>query len=663
MLNLVAPQTCPPGYKLRDDPGFYFARAIPATACTSSTQNALSLHHAQLNALIFHNETVLPRTSPGYGEVSLAVAELQGGNYQKAAVLAEIAVGKDPQLAAGWLAKTAADVYEATPDDLRKDRAVFCMDRALECAPSCRAEIIGFFVTNILNHYVEVLCANAAEELGVWTQLEVQANTVNSHAMEARSQATGLTMRSLQMNGDARRLAATGLVTGLTALFTSHRGLQVLGGVASAAALSEADRQQGDAALLDARANALRALGSDMHRAGGELRWAAAQHRTASMLPLVAVRDLIELAARLLRAEGLPSSTLDPLIEHFAGVFQSVLHAHLTWLQQRSLPVFGPHPESQSTVLTLMRIFPGMKHGDIKQLVSPYQPLAPRRGKALPFVGLLFSFFFEVLMVVALCSTLAKLFGVHGSPGERDRGVTLFEVALTSLILFGLDRWRAFSYRRVAGTPAGTRDGASVNYGELLRRGLLGEQATASFKTHPGQGTPPLLPNSTTPFWLQVRRIVRLGTTILRRCSGSVTAIALGVLLFCATPPKSTMRESRRPAASASSGLSEPRQPVETPAPTIRRAIPVSDAPPATLLAPTPASTPVLYEVTGIAAGDTLNVRSGPGVNNEITVRLPNAYRNIQIVGLPVFNGNTPWVQIKFGERTGWVTKSFLKPE
>ena len=51
---------------------------------------------AQLNALIFHNPVVLPRTSPGFGEVSLAVAELQGGNNEKAAILAEIAVGKDP---------------------------------------------------------------------------------------------------------------------------------------------------------------------------------------------------------------------------------------------------------------------------------------------------------------------------------------------------------------------------------------------------------------------------------------------------------------------------------------------------------------------------------------------------------------------------------------
>ena len=96
----------------------------------------------------------------------------------------------------------------------------------------------------------------------------------------------------------------------------------------------------------------------------------------------------------------------------------------------------------------------------------------------------------------------------------------------------------------------------------------------------------------------------------------------------------------------------------------VRQAAPVTAATPLTApAAPTPAAVPVLYEVTGIAAGDTLNVRSGPGANNEVIARLPNGYRDIQIIGAPVLNGTTPWVQIKFGERTGWVTRPYLRPE
>ena len=78
----------------------------------------------------------------------------------------------------------------------------------------------------------------------------------------------------------------------------------------------------------------------------------------------------------------------------------------------------------------------------------------------------------------------------------------------------------------------------------------------------------------------------------------------------------------------------------------VRRAIPVSVAtPPSALPATSPSSPPaaaastaatVLYEVTGIAAGDTLNVRNGPGATHEISARLPGGYRDIQVIGSPV---------------------------
>uniref|UniRef100_UPI003784C8C5 SH3 domain-containing protein n=1 Tax=Prosthecobacter sp. TaxID=1965333 RepID=UPI003784C8C5 len=70
-----------------------------------------------------------------------------------------------------------------------------------------------------------------------------------------------------------------------------------------------------------------------------------------------------------------------------------------------------------------------------------------------------------------------------------------------------------------------------------------------------------------------------------------------------------------------------------------------------------------LYSVVGIARDDTLNVRSGPSANHEIVARLPNGSSQLRIVAAPVMNGTTEWVQITFGNLTGWVAKLYLRPE
>ena len=74
-------------------------------------------------------------------------------------------------------------MFEASADDLRKERAVFCMDRALELVPSCRVEIIEFFLVNILGHYVEVLCEQAVWDTEQWIELETQADQLDTQAM------------------------------------------------------------------------------------------------------------------------------------------------------------------------------------------------------------------------------------------------------------------------------------------------------------------------------------------------------------------------------------------------------------------------------------------------------------------------------------------------
>lgn len=69
------------------------------------------------------------------------------------------------------------------------------------------------------------------------------------------------------------------------------------------------------------------------------------------------------------------------------------------------------------------------------------------------------------------------------------------------------------------------------------------------------------------------------------------------------------------------------------------------------------------YVVAGIARNDVLNVRSGPGTNYEVVAKLENGRTGLRIVGPAVMNGATEWVPIALEDRTGWVTKVFLKAE
>jgi hypothetical protein len=82
---------------------------------------------------------------------------------------------------------------------------------------------------------------------------------------------------------------------------------------------------------------------------------------------------------------------------------------------------------------------------------------------------------------------------------------------------------------------------------------------------------------------------------------------------------------------------------------------------------PTPVVPPrariIFYSVTGVARGDTLSVRRGPGANNAISARLPNGFHGIRIVGAPTMNGTTEWVHIEFRDGNGWVTRQYLQPE
>jgi uncharacterized protein YraI len=66
------------------------------------------------------------------------------------------------------------------------------------------------------------------------------------------------------------------------------------------------------------------------------------------------------------------------------------------------------------------------------------------------------------------------------------------------------------------------------------------------------------------------------------------------------------------------------------------------------------------YEITGVATGDTLNIRSGPGPTFPVVAKLLNGDGGIQIRGESVMNGKDEWTPITFQGLKGWTRSKFL---
>lgn len=69
---------------------------------------------------------------------------------------------------------------------------------------------------------------------------------------------------------------------------------------------------------------------------------------------------------------------------------------------------------------------------------------------------------------------------------------------------------------------------------------------------------------------------------------------------------------------------------------------------------------PKIFCVAGVAAGDSLNVRSGPGERFSIIARLQNGTTGIRIDGQIVWNGSDDWIPINVSGSRGWVRPKFL---
>ncbi|MGI8437360.1 MAG: SH3 domain-containing protein [Chthoniobacterales bacterium] len=79
---------------------------------------------------------------------------------------------------------------------------------------------------------------------------------------------------------------------------------------------------------------------------------------------------------------------------------------------------------------------------------------------------------------------------------------------------------------------------------------------------------------------------------------------------------------------------------------------------------PTPATALLrTCRIVNIAAGDTLNVRAGPGSTYGLVARLRPGTRGIVFGSSRAANGSTIWQQIIVGRYTGWVNEIYLEPE
>lgn len=67
---------------------------------------------------------------------------------------------------------------------------------------------------------------------------------------------------------------------------------------------------------------------------------------------------------------------------------------------------------------------------------------------------------------------------------------------------------------------------------------------------------------------------------------------------------------------------------------------------------------PALHDVHGVAAGDVLNVRSGPGVEAPIVGHFAPDTTGIEVIEP---NDRQTWGMVNAGEGTGWVALSFLR--
>ncbi len=67
-----------------------------------------------------------------------------------------------------------------------------------------------------------------------------------------------------------------------------------------------------------------------------------------------------------------------------------------------------------------------------------------------------------------------------------------------------------------------------------------------------------------------------------------------------------------------------------------------------------------LVQVVNVVQGDTLNVRTGAGIDNPIAGQLPQGELDIYVTGTGENVGQVVWLPIRYQDLTGWVNSTFL---
>ena len=73
-----------------------------------------------------------------------------------------------------------------------------------------------------------------------------------------------------------------------------------------------------------------------------------------------------------------------------------------------------------------------------------------------------------------------------------------------------------------------------------------------------------------------------------------------------------------------------------------------------------PAEPQLSYAVVGVSPDDTLNIRQGAGVDNEIIGEIEHNGVGISLIGEPIDVDGSLWVEIEYEDVSGWVNRSFL---
>lgn len=134
--------------------------------------------------------------------------------------------------------------------------------------------------------------------------------------------------------------------------------------------------------------------------------------------------------------------------------------------------------------------------------------------------------------------------------------------------------------------------------------------------------------------------------------------LGLGVLLFAAACTSTPTTSNDTPLLPTQMTLS----PVET------TTLPTPTLEPTATLPPTPEPEPTLpllddaaaFQVVYVAVDDVLNVRSGPGVDNDIVGELAPDAANITITGEGQMVEGSLWVPVQTGTVVGWVNSTYL---